>query len=76
MSVKLKVDGYSDLVRDMNTGAIVNNNLSEYQLYMEKMKLRKSQSDSIRSACREINNLKQDMLEIKELIKELKNNGR
>mgnify|MGYP003389597302 FL=1 len=71
MSYKLKVEGQSNLVRDSHNKAIINTNASEYQLYMARISQRKSQSDQIKGACREINNLKKELLEIKSLIKEV-----
>jgi hypothetical protein len=38
---------------------------------MARISQRKSQSDQIKGACREINNLKKELLEIKSLIKEV-----
>jgi len=69
----LKVEGHNNLVRDTRSGAIVNNNKSEYQQYMTRLRIRQSQTDEIKDACREINSLKQEMYEIKNLIKELVN---
>tara|TARA_B100000212_G_C27309737_1_gene505181 strand:+ start:382 stop:606 length:225 start_codon:yes stop_codon:yes gene_type:complete len=71
MSIKLKVEGHTHLVRDANSKAIVNTNVSEYQLYMARRQARKSQADQIKSACREINTLKTELREIKNLITEL-----
>ena len=73
MSAKLKVEGHEHLVRDVNSGAIVNTNVTEYQLYMKRVKSREQQGDQIRSAVKEINNLKTELREIKSLIKELVN---
>ena len=53
------------------SNAIINTNVSEYQLYMQRRQNRKSQSDQIKSACREINNLKKELREIKNLIIDL-----
>ena len=36
MSYKLKVEGHTNLVRDAHSKAIVNTNVSEYQLYMAR----------------------------------------
>ena len=69
----LKVEGYTSLVRDINSNAIVNSNVSEYQTYMKRVKDREQQGDQIRSAVKEINNLKAELREIKGLIKELVN---
>lgn len=68
MSYKLKVEGHPQLVRDSETNGIINTNKTEYQLYMSRRQARKSQSDQIKYACREINNLKQEMIEIKTLL--------
>ena len=69
----LKVEGYTSLVRDVNSKAIVNSNVSEYQTYMKRVRDREQQGDQIRSAVKEINNLKAELREIKGLIKELVN---
>jgi hypothetical protein len=71
MSIKLKVEGHTHLVRDGHSKAIINTNVSEYQLYMARRESRKSQADQIKSACREINTLKTELKEIKNLITEL-----
>jgi hypothetical protein len=70
---KLKVEGHESLVRDTRSSAIINTNVTEYQLYMKRLNARKTSSDQIKDACREINSLKQEMMEIKNLIKELVN---
>jgi len=71
MSDTLKVDGYTHLIRDVNSNAIINTNKSEYQLYMQRVKVREKQSDKLRGAVKEINNLKSELREIKELIKKI-----
>lgn len=68
---QIKVQGYSSLVRDTKSNAIVNTNVSDYQLYMQRIKSREKQGDQIRNACKEINNLKQELFEIKQLLKDL-----
>ena len=73
MSAKLKVEGHEHLVRDINTNAIVNTNVTEYQLYMKRVRNREQQGDQIRNAVKEINTLKAELREIKGLIKELVN---
>ena len=71
MSEFMKVDGHSNLIRDVKSNAIINSNKSDYQLYMQRVKVREKQSDELRGAVKEINNLKKDIREIKELIKEI-----
>ena len=71
---RIKVEGYTSLVRDVNSNGIVNTNASEYQTYMKRIRMRNEQGDQIRSAVKEINNLKAELREIKGLIKELVKN--
>ena len=67
----LKVQGYDSLVRDTKSNAIVNTNKSEYKMYMARVTAREEQGDKIRSAVKEINNLKSELREIKNLLKEV-----
>jgi len=69
----IKVEGYTSLVRDVKSNAIVNQNVTEYQTYMKRVKDREQQGDQIRNAVKEINTLKAELREIKSLIKELVN---
>ena len=71
MSIKYKIEGHEHLIKDGGSNAIINTNVTEYQLYMQRRESRKSQSDQIKSACREINTLKAELQEIKNLIKGL-----
>lgn len=70
-NMKLKVEGYSSLVRDTNSNAIINNNKTEFELYKERIAKRQQQSDEIRNAVKEINTLKAELFEIKSLLKEV-----
>jgi len=71
---KLKVQGYDSLVRDTSTNAIVNTSTSEYTVYMQRVRARENQGDEIRGAVKDINNLKTELREIKDLIKGLGKN--
>ncbi len=71
--VRLKVQGFDNLVRDTSTNAVINSSTSEYRIYMSRHRLREQQSDKLRDACKEINNLKAELREIKVLIKGLRN---
>ena len=71
MTKYLKVKNENDLVRDNHSGAIINRNVNEFEAYKKrKLKMQENQ-DKVRDACREINNLKQELYEIKDLIKKL-----
>ena len=71
MSSFLKVDGHNDLVRDTNTHAIVNKNKNAYIMAKRRADEAQRQRDEIRGATREINNLKCEMHEIKDMLKTL-----
>ena len=71
MSDTLKVEGQTHLVRDVNSNAIINTNESEYQLYMQRVKVREKEADKLRNAVKEINNIKSEIREIKDLIKKI-----
>lgn len=61
-----KVEGHSELVRDMESGAIINNDTTAYQNYimMKEQKLKEKER---------IEKLETEVSEIKSLIKELIN---
>ena len=65
---RLKVTGYESLVRDTRSNGIINNNQTEYSLYMARVRAREKQGDEIRNTVKEINNLKAELREIKSLI--------
>ena len=65
----LKVEGHQHLIRDVSSNAIVNTNVTEYSLYMKRVKARHESSDKIRCLVKEINTLKTELREIKKLIK-------
>ena len=71
MSSILKVEGHNDLVRDTNTHAIVNKNKNAYIMAKRRADEAQRQRDEIRGATREINNLKCEMHEIKDMLKTL-----
>ena len=67
----VKVEGYESLVRDVKSNAIVNTNRSEYQIYMARIRAREKHGDEIRNAVKEINTLKAELREIKNLLQEV-----
>ena len=71
--MKVKVEGHDNLVRDVRSKAIINTNTTEYQLYMARIRARETQGDAIRNTVKEINDLKKEMYEIKNLLKEVLN---
>ncbi len=68
---RIKVEGHTTLVRDTSSNAVINSSSSDYMIYMARHKARNKQGDELRTACKEINNLKAELREIKELLKEV-----
>jgi len=64
----LKIENNENLVKDTRTNAIVNTSKSEFQLYMKRRQERNKNGDKLRNACKEINNLKTELREIKSLL--------
>jgi len=64
----IKIQNYENLIKDTETNAVVNTNKSEFQLYMKRRKERNLQGDKLRNVCKEINSLKTEFREIKDLL--------
>ena len=73
MSARLKVEGHTHLVREVSSSGIVNKNTNDYHIYMKRIKSREEHGDQIRGAVKDINNLKNELREIKDLLKEIIN---
>ena len=71
MTKYLQVEGKNDLVRDINSSAIVNKNRSAYEQAKRRAAEAQKQRDEIRGATREINTLKCEIHEIKDMLKTL-----
>ena len=71
MSEYIKVEGHDNLVRDTHSSAIINRNRSADELAKKRAAEAQKQRDEIRGATREINNLKCEMHEIKDMLKTL-----
>ena len=71
MSDYVKVRGYNGLVRDTRTNAVINKDKNAYNIAKKRAEEAQRQRDEIRGATREINNLKCEMHEIKDMLKTL-----
>ena len=67
----LKIENFENLVKDTRTSAVVNTSKSEFQLYMKRRQERNKNGDKLRNACKEINTLKAELREIKNLLKKV-----
>ena len=64
----IKIENFENLVKDTRTNAVVNTSKSEFQLYLRQRQERNKNGDKLRNACKEINNLKSELREIKNLL--------
>jgi len=67
----LKVEGHASLVRDTATGAILNNNKNEYEAYLAQKRRTEAREAEISQHTEDINNIKNELSEIKQLLKQL-----
>jgi hypothetical protein len=64
----IKVKDEEHLVRDADTGFILNTDEEGYRKYLKKKQLLTAQKEKQRQQEEEINNLKKDVKEIKDLV--------
>jgi hypothetical protein len=69
----LKVLGHNGLVRDTSSGAIINTNKTEYDEYMARVREAEERENAISQHTIEINNIKNELQDIKSLILQLLN---
>ena len=67
------VEGHADLIRDPRTGAILNNDKSEYDNYIRMRAKRKEGTNRIDNMEDDLKSLKDDINEIKTLLRALSN---
>ncbi len=68
------VKGHVDLLRNSETGAIVNSNSVDYEKYISRRDAKKAQVHQSENIEQDLANLKNEMNEIKSLLKELVSN--
>ena len=73
MSNLIPVKGDNDLARDPNTDQIINTNRNSYQQYVTRRAKRKLEKEKSLSVEEDIASLKNELGEIKSLLKELVN---
>ena len=71
MGQMLKVEGNTSLSRDVSSNAIVNTNMSDYNEYMMTRQVAIARVQRANQQTEDINNLKQDVAEIKQLLQML-----
>ena len=68
-----KVQGHTHLVRDLKSQAIINTDSDAYARYMSRKVKSAKKDDEVRDVIRDVNELKNEMREIKDLLIEMKN---
>ena len=66
-----QIEDDKDFVKDMHSKAVINTNKSAYLAAVQRKKIFTQQKDELRDATREINILKSEMHEIKNLLVKL-----
>ena len=69
----MKVEGHPNLIRDENSNAIVNTDSSEYTNYLSLLARKKHGGDRIDNMENDLKSLKDDINEIKSLLRALSN---
>lgn len=74
MKKYLKVESDHGLLRDVSNNAIVNNNFNEYEQFLQVSKLKYNEKKEIEDLKSDVNSMKNDLDEIKSLLKSLVRN--
>lgn len=67
----IKVKNQPSLVRDPNTNSIINTNMAEYNEYVARRKAKSSETQRVESIENEVSEIRDDLNEIKSLLKML-----
>ena len=73
MNDGVKVQGHTHLVRDLKSQAIINTDSDAYARYMSRKAKQSKKDDEVRDVIRDVNELKNEMRDIKNLLIEMKN---
>ena len=69
----MKVEGHNNLIRDESTNAILNTNSLDYDKYVAQRKAKSQEHQKTENIERDISTLRQELDEIKSLLRELVN---
>lgn len=73
---KYGVDGHADLARDPQTNSIININKMEYEQYVARRTAKNEKNQKVQTIEDEVASIKDDIDEIKSLLKEFLNGSR
>ena len=69
----VKVKDHDHLMRNTQSNCIVNTNKAEYEEYLTRRKLKKSEKNKVDNLERDISTLRDEITEIKDLLRSLVN---
>jgi len=69
----IKVKDHTNLVRDPKTNSIINTNMAEYNEYVSRRKTKKTEEKRVEEIENDVSSIKDDLNEIKSLLKSLVN---
>lgn len=72
----IKVEGFSNLVRDPQNNSIINTNMTEYNEYLKRREAKNKENQKIQNIEEDLANMKGDIDEIKNLLRSLVNGSR
>jgi hypothetical protein len=67
----LKVDSDHNLVRDLNSNAIINNSKSEFENFLKLSEIKRKEKQEFENLKNDVNDMKSDLEEIKNLLKSI-----
>ncbi len=68
-----KIEGHPDLIRDMNTNAILNTNQSGYESYLAMAQVKQKEQNKVEDLERNLDTIKEEINQVKSLLRELLN---
>jgi hypothetical protein len=72
----IKVKEHDHLIRDPKTNSIINTNMSEYNEYISRRDLKMEENQKVQNLESDVANMKDDLNEIKNLLRSLINESR
>lgn len=71
MDKYIKVDGHNSLVRDIQSGAIINTSEADYKKYVSQREESKKRNQELKTQRQEIDGIKEELKDIKILLQKL-----
>ena len=73
--METKIEGYNDLVKDSNSGAILNTNFNAYIAAKKRQKIMHEHSEQLNHQTNDINSIKEELRELKNMMRTLMENN-